>query len=298
MGNLMAGKDLSLSELRQQMDALDDQLHELLMERFALVGDIAAAKAGEPVPRAIAMRPGREAQVLRRVLAQHRGALPAGVILKIWRELVSAATWLQGHYSVHVFSGAQADLFWDLARFYFGALTPMTKCNSADDVVRAVTQDPKVVGMLPVFDSSAGPSVVNPSSFTGQNGQRVHIIARLPFVRGSDHLPEYPAAFVISSGEPEASGDDTSILMIRVEPSVSASELTGALETLKFSGIELMVGPDGSEKTCIVAVNGMIGAKDLQLAMSHAARPAWMKDAVVLGAYANPIELPEETVEK
>ena len=41
----MPAKDPTLSELRDQMDELDDQLHGLLMERFALVSEIAKAKA-------------------------------------------------------------------------------------------------------------------------------------------------------------------------------------------------------------------------------------------------------------
>src|SRR5262245_23985308 len=60
----------NLAALRQQIDAIDQQMHDLLMRRTEAVLGIAAAKreSGEAV-----LRPAREAQVLRRLLARHKG---------------------------------------------------------------------------------------------------------------------------------------------------------------------------------------------------------------------------------
>ncbi|MFM7416430.1 MAG: chorismate mutase, partial [Alphaproteobacteria bacterium] len=65
--------DPALQALRAEIDALDDAMHDLLMRRAGVVARMAAsrAKVGAGSP----LRPGREAAVLRRLLARHSGAL-------------------------------------------------------------------------------------------------------------------------------------------------------------------------------------------------------------------------------
>ena len=57
--------------LRARLDELDDKIHDLLMERALVVESV--ARSG----KAAAFRPGREAAILRRLLARHTGKLPA-----------------------------------------------------------------------------------------------------------------------------------------------------------------------------------------------------------------------------
>ena len=61
----------SLESLRQEIDAIDGELHGLIRRRAELVGEIAASKP----PGGLALRPGREAQVMRQRLDDARGRL-------------------------------------------------------------------------------------------------------------------------------------------------------------------------------------------------------------------------------
>ncbi|HYZ32124.1 MAG TPA: chorismate mutase, partial [Crenalkalicoccus sp.] len=62
----------ALAALRAEIDTLDDALHDLLMRRAGVVARLAASRAKGDAP---ALRPGREAAVLRRLLARHAGPL-------------------------------------------------------------------------------------------------------------------------------------------------------------------------------------------------------------------------------
>ena len=56
----------SLAEVRAELDRIDDTIHDLLMERAGIVAQgITAAKTG------LALHPGREAQIIRLLLARH-----------------------------------------------------------------------------------------------------------------------------------------------------------------------------------------------------------------------------------
>src|SRR5262245_2532958 len=81
----------SLEELRQEIDAIDGELHGLIRRRAGLVGRIQAAKPNG----GLAIRPGREARVLRQRIAAHDGDFPPAAIYRMWREMMSAFALMQ-----------------------------------------------------------------------------------------------------------------------------------------------------------------------------------------------------------
>ena len=81
----------SLDSLRQEIDAIDTELHGLIRRRAEVVGHISATKP----TGGLALRPGREAQVLRKRLATHDGQFPSAAVYRMWREMMSAFTFIQ-----------------------------------------------------------------------------------------------------------------------------------------------------------------------------------------------------------
>ena len=93
--------DSALTNLRAQLDTLDDQIHDLLMARAAVVENVArdGGKIGTKI------RPGRESIILRRLLARHSGALPPQAIIRFWREMFGAALIIEGGQTMAVCDG-------------------------------------------------------------------------------------------------------------------------------------------------------------------------------------------------
>ena len=77
-----------LLSLRAELDRLDDTLHDTLMRRAEVVLQVASLRVKGSVP----LRPGREAAIIRRLLARHSGAMPGRGIVRIWRELLATTT--------------------------------------------------------------------------------------------------------------------------------------------------------------------------------------------------------------
>ena len=111
--------DLSLDDLRREIDEIDDQLHDLLMRRTEIVGRVGAVKRLESTP-GLALRPGREAEIIRRIVNRHKGPFPLEVLVRIWRELLSAQVAVQGQYSIGVFAPEDVAAYRDLGRDQFG----------------------------------------------------------------------------------------------------------------------------------------------------------------------------------
>lgn len=66
-----------LAVLRAELDRIDNTIHDLLIERAGIVEQV--ARSGKPA----AFRPGREASIVRRLVASHRGALPKVTLFRI-----------------------------------------------------------------------------------------------------------------------------------------------------------------------------------------------------------------------
>ena len=84
---LMSAAQNPLSELRRQIDEIDTALHDLIMRRTEVVQKIAAVKGSNGGAFHL---PGREAEVMRRLVRRHQGAFPKAALVRIWRELISA----------------------------------------------------------------------------------------------------------------------------------------------------------------------------------------------------------------
>jgi len=220
-----------LEALRAEVDRLDTELLAVLERRIAIVKDIAAAK--EDDGSVLAFRPGREATVLRRILEKHNSDLPDVVVANIWREIISAVCRMQKPQSISITAPEKSVGYWDLARSHFGAATPMTLHKSPTVVLREVSADPSILGLMPWKNIEKDTWWEH----LAQGGDDVpKILAALPFVQNSSGSFEDLNALVIGQADPEPSGDDISLFVVMTCGEVSRARLNEHLETCGLKG--------------------------------------------------------------
>jgi len=139
-----------LKKLRDQIDAIDDRLLELVSERAALARSIGGLKEGGPI-----YRPEREAQVLRRLLTQNPGPLSAEAVSAIFRTVVSNCRALEKQLAV-AFLGPLGTYSEEAANKQFGGLSNPVQCASIDEVFRMVEAGQVDYGVVPVENSTEG----------------------------------------------------------------------------------------------------------------------------------------------
>jgi len=116
----MADASPSLAQLRAEIDEIDDGLLTLLERRIAIGRRVAAAKGDASGPF---LRPGREAQILRRLAARLDGSdLPVPVMERVWREILAANLARQVEPVTVVWAPEGAEALVDLARDRGGRL--------------------------------------------------------------------------------------------------------------------------------------------------------------------------------
>ena len=112
----------SLEALRQEIDAIDAQVHGLLMARGDIIDRLIQVKKTQEVGSAF--RPAREADMMRRLVERHRGILPLDTVESIWRVIISTFTYVQAPFSVHADISLGKSAMRDSARFHFGFTVP------------------------------------------------------------------------------------------------------------------------------------------------------------------------------
>src|SRR5580704_1217750 len=146
----------TLADLRQDIDRIDAAMHELLIERGEIIDTLIAVKKTQEVGSAF--RPGREADMMRRLVQRHHGNLPLDTVESIWRVIISTFTYVQSPFAVHADLSAGDALMRDSARFHFGFTVPFVPHVGAASVVEAVTESTGDLGLVPAFAiAGAGP---------------------------------------------------------------------------------------------------------------------------------------------
>ena len=86
--------DPALAEIRKQIDAIDDQLLDLLNQRAVCAQKVAETKQASGEVDSF-YRPEREAEVLRRMVANNRGPFSNETVARFFREVMSASLALE-----------------------------------------------------------------------------------------------------------------------------------------------------------------------------------------------------------
>jgi len=144
----------ALLAIRQQIDAVDVQIHELINARAKLAQQVGISKHkdGHTVDF---YRPEREAQVLRQALERNHGPLRDEEILRLFREIMSACLAQEQPLKV-AFLGPEGTFTQSAVLKHFGHSVRALSLTSIDEVFQEVQAGTADFGVVPVENSSEG----------------------------------------------------------------------------------------------------------------------------------------------
>lgn len=280
----------SLDSLRQEIDAIDGELHGLVQRRAALVDRIAAAKP----PGGLALRPGREAQVMRQRLATHKGPFPGAAIYRMWREMMCAFTLMQTpDIKIAICRPTDQPGFWDLARDHFGCQIPFVANDTPAQVLAAVRANTATLGVVPApIEADATPWW---PLLAGRDATLPNVVARLPFLVMPNARARGISAFVLACMEPEESGDDRALISIESVSGLSRNRIAGALAKVGLPAFTSVLDQvAGGVHHYLVELPGVIVDSDQRLGEFGKALGLESGRVAAIGAYAVPASVPTQ----
>lgn len=273
----------SLDDLRRRIDQLDDALQDVLIQRAEIVAEVARLKKADGTSP---VRPGREARILRRLVARHRGPFPRPMLVRLWRELLSGTIAMQTAMSVAVFAPDNRTGLWDLARDHYGSHTPMTSFRSTGDVIAAVGSGRATLGVLPLPEQDE--SELWWRALMHGDVPKPRVIARLPFGGRGNARPEGGDALVIGKMEPEPSGADRSLYIIGTDAELSRARLAATFSAAGLAA-NLLAGTRSGTAAQLVEFDDWIAPEDARLKDALAALAGRITQVTPLGFYAQPL---------
>ncbi len=275
MSNPSPADQPTLADLRREIDAIDESMHRLLMQRGEIIDRLIAAKRTQETGSAF--RPAREADMMRRLVERHHGILPLDTVESIWRVIIATFTYVQAPFSVHADVSAGEASTRDSARFHFGFTVPFVAHVGASGAVAALAQSRGDLALVPAF----GVAGAAPWWTSLEFESAPKIIARLPFVERADHPAALPV-FLVSHAAADAMVREVEVWSVRVAgwgagPAQALSALAEviAVPDRAFDGAALLVSiPQGGSFTAVTDVLVRAGAsvRSSALVGSHATR--------------------------
>ncbi len=238
----MTDKQKDLDKYRNEIDEIDDEIHQLLLNRTTLAHKISEAKGNSKgTNTGLAIRPSREAFILRRLKKNHHGDFPFASLARMWREMINAFTLLQSHYELAVYTKSNDMRCWEVARDQFGSIVKMHAFDTPEKAVQHAEENNHIIAIVP------------------QNGlfytHNTNVILRLPFSGECHSMHTHYDVYAIAQLSSQNSGNDTTIFreINSVTPS-DAEEIIRNGDTVIYTkkGFDtngIGVYPNGIEET-------------------------------------------------
>lgn len=279
----------TLDSLRQEIDRIDNGIHDLLMERAGIVDAIGRVKASGGTAT---VHPGREAAILRRLFQRHHSPLPFRAVAAIWREIISAFTTLQSPFSVAVHAPETAPNMmdpqqtWSLARDYFGAMTPLIMHQTPSQVLRTLTEHQAAFAVLPqIAEDELDPWW---RQLVTHDPAAPRIVAKLPVTIGTATGPE---AYILSCQHPTIETVERSYIAIELPTDTSRARLRAGFSAAGLNCLALnFCGREGLSMALAVFA-GAVPLDDPRLAQVSAGLAEPLARLYHLGGHPKPLAL-------
>jgi chorismate mutase-like protein len=278
----MRGTPFDLGELRRRLDAIDDRLQDLLIERAETVSLVADHKRSN---RVAFYQPGREAEIVRRLTARHRGPLALASLVRIWREILAAGVRLEAPFAVAVYAPDGLPGLWDLARDHYGCSTPISALGSIGEVIGGVVAGQAAAGVLPL-PRERDPDPWWPHLLAADR-DAPRVIARLPFgPRGNAR--DGSEALVIGHGGQQPTGGDRTLFAVETA-AVGRARIRGLLAALDLGCTFCAAGDRAAGAVMLIELDGFVPLSDPRVEQFRRQLGAALHRLLPLGGYAVPL---------
>ncbi len=194
-------KNDPLLSLRNQIDAIDQEIQALISKRAECAVEVAKVKqaAGDTN----FYRPEREAQVLQKVRDRNKSLLSDDEIARLFREIMSACLALEQPLKV-AYLGPEGTYTQSAALKQFGHSVSTLPCAAIDEVFREVEAGNADYGVVPVENSTEGMVnqtmdmfITSPSIICGEVSLRIqhHLLSRLSNMANIQRIYSHQQSF-------------------------------------------------------------------------------------------------------
>jgi len=201
MKNTPKEKSNNLKILRSELDAIDNSILEMVVNRAQLATEIYEAKKSD---NSFVYQPVREAEILRKLNSSNLLPLDIVKVWDIWRSMINANISLQSTLNIHVWD--KAEINGDILS-YFGPDVEVHQLSVSpaksrerefiEDVMKNSPESNIIVIPFARWDSdhSIGGKIIGAFPMISQDTPKYFVIGKNNFLKSSDDITLFSVAF-------------------------------------------------------------------------------------------------------
>ncbi len=285
----------ALLALRQEIDAIDNQIIDLLSKRMEVIHRVGELKKNNQ--EKFFIRSNREADMIKDLVKRADNKFPTSAIVSIWRKIIASANMHEQPLQIALHNPRNiADYNYLLREYYYDAV-PIISHDSTTNVVSEIEKGAAHIGVfaLPKVGDESERSDISDNWWIGlaNNKSGIKVFAKVPFIKAEEQSNKAQISLVAVAIKPaEQSQEDNSLLYIEVKKEVSRSQILAALNENNLHGniLKSVKLPQVDDVIFyLVDVAGFFTeeTQNIQNFTKSKIRP-YVK---VLGSYATPIKL-------
>ncbi|MXN65096.1 chorismate mutase [Stappia sp. GBMRC 2046] len=265
------GGSASIADAALRLEKIDADLQALIGERLAVSREILGNPATSGGARGLFCESLDEA--LRACVERYKADAPITTLEPVWRALAAAAA---GDIEIHCETAEDPAALLEAVRYHFGFSIPVEAAGDAPDVIRAVAENDRALGLIRLDERADLPW------WRSLGAPAPEIVARLPFLVAEERPADMPLIVVAQSTGAEER--DVAAYDARWRGALPGRLMAGGLEVLAFhrtsEGVDALIAARGDHSAGDVA----------RLCAEAGAEPDTLRR---VGAYAAPIDIDE-----
>jgi len=284
----------ALLALRQEIDAIDNQMIELLGKRMQIIDRVGELKKSNN--EKFFIRSNREADMIKDLIKKSDSKFPKSAIVSIWRKIIASANMHEQSLNIALHNPKNiSDYAYVLREYYYDAV-PINAHDSTTNVVSEIEKGAAQIGVfaLPQVGDDHEKSDMGENWWISlaNNRSGIKVFAKIPFVESDDKSIDKISLVAVAIKPAEKSQEDNSLLYVEVKKEVSRSQVILALaeQDLKASILKSIKLTQVDDVIFyLVELEGFYTEEDA--AIKNFSKSKIRPYAKVLGSYAVPIKI-------
>jgi chorismate mutase len=222
-----------LLALRNEIDAVDNQIIELLNSRMKIISRVGELKKNNN--ENFFIRSSREADMIKDLIKKSDANFPKSTIISIWRKIITAANMHEQKLRIAIHNPKNIPDYSYLVREYYSDYVPIISHDSATNIVAEIEKGEAQIGVFALpkanhqedYEKKEG-AAENWWIGLANNKLGIKVFAKIPFIESKnlqEGIDDEITLVAVAVKSEEKSSEDNSLLYIEVKKEVSWSQI-------------------------------------------------------------------------
>ena len=207
----------NLQEYREQIDAIDKKIIELLQSRLKIVRQVGALKHN--YQNKFYIHSNRESDMIKNLIKYADNQIPTAAIISIWRKIISTANIIEQNLKIALHNPKNINEYYALVRDYYNNEIPIINFDSANKIVSELENNHCQIGIFALpnsFDETEKKEDAKENWWIALANNQVgmRVFTKIPFSESSTKENNSHQLLAVAIKEAEPSQSDKTLVCI------------------------------------------------------------------------------------